>query len=76
MASFVSWRQVIRHDLFEWKLSNAMDGSVLHVSVSTNEALEVLRPASNDGSIIREEVLSIIAAYGSVDLLSWSMQCL
>ena len=36
-----------------------MDGSVLHIAVSTKDALEVLRPVSKDGRIVREEVLSI-----------------
>ena len=45
--------------LFERKLWNAMDGSVLHVAVSTDVVLAVLRPASKDESIVSEEVLSI-----------------
>ena len=34
--------------LFEWKLKNAMDGSVLHVAASTEEVLDVLSPLSKD----------------------------
>ena len=36
-----------------------MDDSVLHDAVRTEEALEVLGPASEDESIVIEEVLSI-----------------
>ena len=30
--------------LFEWKLRTLIDNSILHIAVSTEEALEVLRP--------------------------------
>ena len=62
--------------LFEWKLRNAMDGSVLHIAVSAEEAPEVLRPASKDGNIVREQVLSIRTAQGSVNPVNGSMHCL
>ena len=39
-----------------------MDGDVLHLVVSTEEAWEVLGPASKNGSIVSEEVLSIRTA--------------
>ena len=38
--------------MFDRKLRNAMDGFSLHIAVSTEEALKVLRPA-------RMEVLSV-----------------
>ena len=53
------------------KLRNAIYGSVLHTDVCTEDALKVLRAASKNGSIIREEVLSIRTTYGSVDQISW-----
>ena len=62
--------------LFERKLWIAMDDSVLHIAGSTEEALEVLRPASKDGCIVGEQVLSIKTAYGIVDLMRVSMHCL
>ena len=34
--------------LFELNLRNEMNGSVLHIAVSTEEAPEVLRPASKN----------------------------
>ena len=40
--------------LFGWMLRNVIDSSVLHIAVSTEEALEVLRPASKDGGIVSE----------------------
>ena len=45
--------------LFERKQMNATDRSVLPFAANTEEALEVLRPTSKDGSVISEEVLSI-----------------
>ena len=39
-----------------------MDVTVLLIAVNTEEALEVLRPASKDGGVVREEVLSIGSA--------------
>ena len=56
--------------LFECKLRNANDDSVLYITVSTKDALEVLRPASNDGSIVREVVLSIRTSQRSENLMS------
>ena len=51
---FLEGRRFVRL-LFEWKLRNAKDDSVLHIVVNTEEVLEVLRPASKDGSIARVE---------------------
>ena len=45
--------------LFEWKLRNAMDDSVLYIVVSTEVAVVVLRPVSKGESIVRDDVLSI-----------------
>ena len=52
-----------------------MDGCVWHIAVSTVEALKVLIPACNDGSIVSEVVLSMKTAYGSVDLMSGPIHC-
>ena len=46
-----------------------MDGSVLHDAVSTEEILEVLKPASKDGCVVSEEVLSIRTALRRVKLV-------
>ena len=55
--------------LFEWKLRNAMDGSVLHIAVTTEEAQEVLRPMSEDGRFVSGEVLSFRTEQRSVNLM-------
>ena len=55
---FFMGRRFIRL-LFEWKLWNVKDSSVLHIAVSTEEVLEVLRQASKNENIVREEVLPI-----------------
>ena len=60
--------------LLEWKMWNAMDGSVLHIAVNTNVALEVLRPTNKDERIVREEVLSIKTTQGIMNLMSGSIQ--
>ena len=52
-----------------------MDGSVLHIAVSTEEALEVLRPMSKDGRIVRDEVLSVRIAQGSMNPMSGPIRC-
>ena len=52
-----------------------MDGSVLHIAVTTEEALEVLRPASKDAGIVGDEVLSIRSAQGNVNLMSGPIHC-
>lgn len=44
--------------LFHWELRNVIDGGVLYSAVSTEEALEVLGPASEDRCVVSEEVLS------------------
>ena len=43
--------------LLEWKLRNVMDGSVLHIVASTEEALEVLRPVNKDGSTVHQNCI-------------------
>ena len=53
-----------------------MGGSVLCIAVGTEEALEVLTSMSKDGSIVREEVLSISTVQGSVHLMSGPIYCL
>ena len=35
---------------------NAMDGSVIHIAVGTEMAVEVLKPTSVDGCIVRKEI--------------------
>ena len=45
--------------LFERKLMSVMDGRNLPSEMSTEEPLNVLRSAMNDGDIVSEEVLSI-----------------
>ena len=45
--------------LFEWKLKNTIDGSVLYSAICTEKGLEVLGPASKDGGVVSEEVLSV-----------------
>ena len=45
--------------LFEWKVRNTINGSVLCSAISTEEGLEVLGPASKDGSVVSEGVLSV-----------------
>ena len=45
--------------LFEWRLKNAVDGSVLLGVVGIEDPLAVLGPASEDICIVGEEVLSI-----------------
>ena len=45
--------------LSEWKYRNVMGASVLHIAVNTEDALEVLSPASKGEGIVREVVLSI-----------------
>ena len=67
-------RRFVKH-LFEWKLRNVMDGSVLHIAVSTLETLEVRRPASKEGRIVRDDVLSIRTTPGSVNLMSGLIHC-
>ena len=52
-----------------------MNGSVLHIAVNTEETLEVLIPTSKDGRIVREEVLFIGTAQGSMYLMSGSTHC-
>ena len=44
---FLDGRRFVK-PLFESKLRNTMDGSVLHIVVSTEEALEVLTPTSKN----------------------------
>ena len=53
----------------------AMDGNVLHIVLNIKETLEELRPASNEGSIVRDEVLSVGTAQGSVDLMIGPIHC-
>ena len=48
---FLEGRSIIQL-LFEWKMGNVMDGIVMHIAVSTEEAMEGLRPASKDGRIV------------------------
>ena len=71
---FLSRKRFIKL-LFERKLRHVMDGSVLHVAVSTDEALELLRPVRYNGSSVSEEVMSIRTAYGCVDLMSGPIHC-
>ena len=52
-----------------------MDGSVLHIAVTTYVALKVFTPAGKDGSIVIGEVLSIRTAEGSVNLISGPIHC-
>ena len=42
--------------LFDQKLRNVMDGSILLVAVSTEWNLYVLRPASKHGSVVSKNV--------------------
>ena len=58
---------------------NATDGSVLRIAFNTEEALEVLRSASKDISIVREDVLFIKAEEKCVKLANGptnGLQCL
>ena len=57
---FYEGRRFVKLQL-EWKVRNAMGDCVLHMAVNTEDALEVRRPASKDGSIISEEFQSIEA---------------
>ena len=56
--------------LFEQKLRNVIDGSAPHIAVSTEEALEVIRPVSKDENIISQEVWSIKIAEGHVNMMN------
>ena len=47
-----------------------MDDRVLDIADGTYDVLELLRPASKNGSIAKEVVLSIKSAQGSVDMIS------
>ena len=53
-----------------------MEGSVLHTAACTEEAMQVLRPANEDVSIVREKVLSIRTVQGSVNLMTGPIHCL
>ena len=55
--------------LLEWKLRNAMDGSVLHIAISIGEALKVLNTAINNKGIVRDMVLSVTTAHGNMNLM-------
>ena len=46
---------------FERKLMDAMDDRVLQIAVSTEEVQEVIRSASKDRSIVREEFQFLFA---------------
>ena len=72
---FLEDRRFVKR-LFEWKMRNVMDGSVLHSAVITEEALEVLSPASKGGRIVSEEDLFIRTVQGSMNVMSGSMHCL
>lgn len=45
--------------LFGWELRNTFSGRGLYRAVSNEEGLEVLGPASEDGGVVGEEVLSV-----------------
>ena len=62
--------------LLAWKLRNTIDGSVQHIAASTEEVPEVLRLAKTDGTIVRDEILSIRTAKGSVILIRGPIHCL
>ena len=45
--------------LFGWELRNTFNGRGLYSAVSTEEGLQLLEPASEDGGVVIEEVLSV-----------------
>ena len=55
--------------VLERKLRNALNGRVQHVSVGTEDAHEVLRPASKNQRNLNEKVLNIITAYGCMHVV-------
>ena len=54
-------------------MRNATDGIVLYIAVSTDEAMELLTPASMDGRNVGEEVLPIRAAQYCMNLMIGSI---
>ena len=60
-SRFLESRRFVR-SLPKRMLRNAMDGSIQHLAVSTENSLEVKRLASKDGIIVNGEVLSIRTA--------------
>ena len=75
MASIVFHARKFVKFLFEQKLRNAIDGSVVYIAVSTEEAMEVLRPLSKDRSIGSEEVPFIRTAYLEYGPMSAFIHC-
>ena len=45
--------------MLEWIVRNMLDGSLLHIMASTEDVLEVLKPASNDESLTMRGVMTI-----------------
>ena len=60
----------------EWQITNSMDGSVLHIEISTVEAQTVCMSASQEGRTMKEDFLPISTTQESTKWMSLLTHCL